>query len=273
MQKGYVHKIMETYSSKGFSRRGETIYYIGTLFFIAGLILLIAGFGLILFFQVHYTSDPLVIFSTTLLMGIGLILISLGINFMIRQGKKSQIIIGLGTIFSLFAIVLFIMNYENNWYYPMISYVLALYLCGFILLMGNAFGMITLWLIHTSNTKHQHPSELKHEYTDEEINKDIEEAMRKSMQKAGDNLQLDFKNLDHSHVAMSSAETETVVKRKDDIKESQLLKQTFDPGDTEEWGTMGIEKTSNQLAAVLQQETTQKPSMFESVKHFFSRGK
>lgn len=273
MRLGYIGRLIEEYGEKGLSRRGESIYYVGTVLFVGGLILLAVGFGSIIFYQIHYESEKSVIFNTILIMGVGLIVIALGINFMLNQGRKSHYVFSTGGILSTAAVILFVLNFQTNWYYPTISYVLALYLSGFTLLLGNVFGNVTLWLIHNSSEiKERTMAAIKREYTDEEIDRDIEEAVRKSIEKAGDDLQLDFVDSDRLRVGVSSADTESEVKIRDTMSETQMLKQTFDPGDTDEWGNMGIEKASSQLYDLLKEEQSfQKPSAFASFKKFFSR--
>jgi len=72
-------------SQEKLSRRGEFIYYIGALFFISGIILLILGTISTMFHQIHYGSDNQVILNVVSFIGSGLILSSLGINLMIRN--------------------------------------------------------------------------------------------------------------------------------------------------------------------------------------------
>jgi hypothetical protein len=272
MLKNHLNNVPEGYNPKGLSRRGESIYYIGTVLFVAGLILLTVGFGSILFYQIHYESDPAVVLTTTLIMGLGLIFISVGINFMINQGRKSKYIFSVGTLCSMAAAVLFLLYYKTNWYYPTISYVLALYLSGFILLMGNAFGNVTVWLIHNASpSEGKKAAATKREYTDEEINRDIEEAVRKSIEKAGDELQFDFVDIGTLKAEGSPRMSESIVKVKDAMTETKRLRQAVNPSFKEDWGTMGIEKASAQLAGIVKENSEEKTGFFDSFKRYFSK--
>jgi len=256
------------YQDEGLSRKGESIYYFGTFIFVAGIILLSMGAISIIFFQIHYESDILLIRNTILFIGTGLILISLGINLMIKQSRRSTSIFTTGLILALIASVIFFFNYGSNWIYPIISYVLLLYIFGFLMLMGNAFGSVTVWLLRNSpivdSTKMGTP---KHEYTDEEIQRDIENAMKKSLEASAEQLHFDFVNTRNLKIGKHSLGSETVVRVKDDMNESLTLKDTINPGATEKWGSTGIDKASIQLAETLQGKPPKKHGLFS--KKFF----
>lgn len=256
------------------TRRGESIFYIGTFLFITGTILLIVGAASVIFFKVHYQTESEIILSIVSVIGSGLILISIGINCMIRQRKSGLIISSLGLFFTICSILVFLFNYRNNWYYPTISYVLILYILGLILLMGNAFGNVTLSLISSSKTEprpsHQKP---RYEYTDEDIEHDIEEAMNKSLLKAADELQFDIVTTKKLRVGNAGHGSETIVKVKDDMKETNNLNHTIYPGERENWGAPGIDKTSSQLADVLLEKSQMKKSFLEQFMNFFKTQK
>ena len=263
------HNIFKT--DDRLSRRGETIYYLGTLFFVAGIILIGFATASILFFQIHYESEAKLITDTVTYMGAGLLFVSLGINLMLRQSKKGYFIFSTGLIFAIIAIVTFYFNYETNWFYPTISYILLAYLLGFLLLMGNAFGHVTLWIIR----KNQGDEEVavdqpKIEYTDEQIQKDIDDAIKKSMNEAAEELDFDLTGSPSFKVS-SAADTETVVKRKDNMNETLVLQQTLNPGSKEEWGGTGVDKASSLLADTLNNETTQKKGFFGFIQSIFTK--
>ena len=70
-------------------------------------------------------------------------------------------------------------------------------------------------------------------------------------------LEFDILDTDGIKLGKSSPKIRGYVTRtKDDIGEIRNLQKTVNPGTTEKWGSIGIEKASTQLAeAVLQKET------------------
>ena len=189
---------------------------------------------------------------------------------MIYQTRRGYFITALGIIFSMISIGIFILNYDTNWYYPTISYILITYILGLILLMGNAFGNVTLRLINSgSSAVITESKKQKYEYTDEEIARDIEEAVQKSLEKAADDIQFDLIDTRKLHVGNAAVDSETVVKVRDPIQETHSLNQTINPGEREEWGATGIDKVSDQLAAALQEPEYQRTSFFKTIKNFF----
>jgi len=250
-------------------RHGEFIYYIGALFFISGIILLILGTISIMFFQIHYGSENPLILNVVSFMCSGLILSSLGINLLIRQKRNGYYAILIGILFSFLSIALFLFNYQNNWYYPTINYVIISYIVGLMILMGNAFGNVTLWLIRSNVSSETIKSKkILREYSDEEIERDIENAVQKSLVKAADELQFDFIDKKPLKVGNASFGSETIVKVKDDINETHTLDQTLNPGEREIWGATGVDKTSDLLANALLEKPKIKRSKF---KDFFFR--
>jgi hypothetical protein len=258
------------YQENGLSRKGESVYYLGTFIFISGIILLSVGALSIIFFQIHYESEVFLIQNTILFIGSGLIFISLGINLMIRQSKRGKYVYSLGLLFSASSMLLFLLNYQDNWFYPVISYVLLLYIFGFLMLMGNAFGSVTVWLLR--NTPVETPTKIgtpQHEYTDEEIQKDIEAALKKSLEKSAEQLRFDYVDTHHLKIGKNSYGSETVVRVKDDMSEALTLKDTMNPGATEKWGGTGIEKASLQLAETLKGSNAHKQGFFS--RKFFGK--
>lgn len=248
---------------QGITRRGESIFYIGTLFFIAGIILLILGSVSVIFFQVHYETESEIVLSIVSFIGVGLLFVALGINCMIHQWKHGTRVSILGLLFIMGSLALFLMNYQNNWYYPTISYILILYILGLILLMGNAFGNVTLLLVSSPKEQSFGPvKETKFEYTEEEIEKDIDDAVKKSLLKAADEIQFDLVDTRKLKVGNADFGSESVVKVKDDMKESYTLNMTIHPEERENWGAPGIDKISSQLADALVESPTQKKTRF-----------
>ena len=246
-------------SSTRLLRRGVSIYYVGSMFFVAGIALVALGSAFIMIFQIHYGSETNQILYTAIFLGTGIILVLIGINMMIKQTKKGYYIIGLSGFISSLALFIFASNYLYNWYYPLISYVLALYVMGFLVLLGNAFGNVTLWIIENRPEAMVNEERLAKTYTDEEIQRDIEEATRKSIEAAASELQFEVGDTGDIKLGKSSPKTCGLITRvKDDIEESISLKQTIKPGSTDKWGSIGIDKASMQLTETMNQQRVEK---------------
>ena len=97
----------EVSDSTKLSRRGASIYYLGSAVFAAGIVLIVLGSALVMFFQIHYESEPVEILYTILSIATGIILILVGINLMIRQTKKGYAIVVASIVFSSLAIYYF----------------------------------------------------------------------------------------------------------------------------------------------------------------------
>ena len=248
--------------SGGILYRNEFIYYVGSLIFGTGIASLFIGIALVMIFTLHSKSYPGEIILTTTLVAIGIALILIGINIMMRHTKYGKYIVIVSSFLSLIAVLIFVLSYYNNyWYYPLISYVIAFYVIGFSMLLGNAFANITLWTIRGKTEIATSGKDKGRIYTDEEIQRDIEEATRKSMELVASELQFEISNSDIENIKVGEAFYEsrgTVTRVKDDMDESQTLRQTISPGETEKWGSIGLDKASVQLAKTLEEQTTEK---------------
>ena len=281
MQNNHFEKnLTDTESNNSITSKGENIYYFGTLLFVTGIILLSIGAAMISIFKIHYESEARLILYTSSFIGIGIISILIGINLMIKQKKKGYLAVSIGTIFSLSGFGMFILNYTNNWFYPTISYILFLYLSGFLILTGNAFGNVTLWLIEnknptTSSYEPETQKSPKKTYTDEEIQRDIKEAIKKRLSAAADDLKFEIADTKKLKVSKFHRPTEKVVKVKDNIDESTKLKNTINPGSKEEWGSIGVDKASMQLSQTLTESTKNnkkdKNSILEKMSKIFHK--
>ena len=242
------------------SSRGASIYYLGSAVFVAGIVLIVLGSALVMFFQIHYESDPVEILYTIPSIASGIILILVGINLMIRQRKKGYAIVVASIVFSSLAIYLFYTNYLHNFYYPLVSYILGLYVLGFLALLGNAFASAIVWIIGNRPEYQIIGKEKPHLYTDEEIQRDIEEATQKSLETAIDQLQFELEDFPKDIIIGKTVPKSPgiVIRIKDDIDEVLNLSQTLKPGATEKFGSIGIEKASLQLAKTISQETKKK---------------
>ena len=250
----------EVSESTRLSSRGASIYYLGSAAFAAGAVLIVLGSALVVLFQIHYKSEPVEILYTILFIAIGIILILVGINLMIRQRKKGYTIIVASIVFSSLAICLFYANYLNNFYYPLVSYIFGLYVLGVLALLGNAFASVIVWIIGNRPEYQIIGKEKPHLYTDEEIQRDIEKATQKSLEAAVDQLQFELEDLPKDIIIGKTVPKSPgiVIRIKDDIDEVLSLSQTLKPGATEKFGSIGIEKASLQLAKTISQETKKK---------------
>lgn len=262
----------EVSDSTKLSRRGALIYYFGSAVFAAGIVLIVLGSALVMFFQIHYESEPVEIFYTILSIATGIILILVGINLMIRQRKKGYAIVVASVVFSSLAIYLFYANYLHNFYYPLVSYIFGLYVLGFLALLGNAFASVIVWIIGNRPEYQIIGKEKPHLYSDEEIQRDIEEATQKSLEAAIGQLQFELEDLPKDILVGKSAPKTpgTIIRVKDDIDEVLSLKQTLGEGTTEKFGSIGIDKASLQLAKTISQETKKK-GIFGRLKEKFSK--
>ena len=253
-------------SPDGVLLKGVSIYYAGSVLFIAGIALLALGTILVMLFQIHYYSEPVQILQTVFCIGTGITLVLMGINLMIRQKKKGYYVIGISTMISAVSIFLFVLNYLDNWFYPVVGYVLVLYVVGFLGLLGNAFGNVTLWLIENRQPVTQGgfgEKKVKRDYTDEEIQRDIEEATRKRVEAAAAELNFELYDTGNYRFGKFSPKERGYVTRvKDDIGESKALNFTMNAGETEKWGSIGVDKASSQLAEAIMQQHEEKKGRF-----------
>ena len=176
---------------------------------------------------------------------------------MIRQTRKGYAIIIASIVFSSLAVYLFFTNYLYNFYYPLVSYIFGLYVLGFLLLLGNAFASVIVWIIgNRPEVQIISGKEKGHIYTDEEIQRDIEEATQKSLEAAVEQLQFELEDLPKDIIVGKTVPESpgTVIRIKDDIDEVLNLSQTLKPGATEKFGSIGIDKASSQLAKTMTKE-------------------
>ena len=177
---------------------------------------------------------------------------------MMHQTKYGYSIVFLSSMMSFGALVIYRVYYPSGWYYPLISYVLLSYILGFLLLIGNAFGNVILFIIGNSTgpliEKTVNPDRQK-SYTDEEINKDIDDAVKRSMEIALSDLKFSDDDLKDIKFGKAYKDNPGVVTRvRDDIDEVITLKMAINPRDTEEDGSKDIDNISSQLDKFIMQE-------------------
>ena len=265
MQKDSLNK--GVYDNYKLSSRGASIYYLGSIVFVSGILLVILGSALAMIHELRYASERVEILYDILSISIGIIMILIGINLMIRQTKKGYLFIIASIVVSSLAIYLFYTNYLSNFYYPLISYIFGLYVIGFLLLIGNSFASVIVWIIGNRSADRTILKEKKHIYTDEEIQRDIEEATKKSIETAVEQLQFDLVDLPKDIIAGKTVPKSpgTVIRIKDDMKEVLNLSHALGPAATEKFGSHGIDKASLQLAKTISKEN-QKKGIFEKFK-------
>ncbi|AEH60488.1 hypothetical protein Mzhil_0621 [Methanosalsum zhilinae DSM 4017] len=209
-------------------------YYFGSMVFLSGLILSIAGIGFGIFVNLMWTSDPLEIITTYSLLGIGLCFILLGINLMIRQrrpyGFYSNWIMVLGFVLSISGVIYFITIFENNWIYPYVTYLSFLYASGICLLSGNAFGNAVLKVIEENSTNFGEKASSK-QYNVEDIEKEVEKTLSQAYSNNSNfsAFNLDVKD-DKSDFRLSKTFTESQQEKieiQDSILEAKGLQNTL----------------------------------------------
>jgi hypothetical protein len=224
-------------SSPGILHRGAFIYYVGSVVFAAGIALLAVGTAFVMIFRIHHGSEPEKIILCLIFTGVGTTLILTGINLMMRQTQYGYYIVGASAFISVLALLLFTSSYPHNWYYPLISYILALYVIGFLMLLGNAFANVILWMIEgKTEAVVGREGEIKL-YTDEEIERDIEEATRKSIELSA--RKLEFKEPGVEGVRLS-------------------LRKTIRPGERMKSGSTEVEGISRSLGDILRKSAVEK---------------
>jgi len=251
-----------------FLHRGEFIYNVGSLVFGAGIALLAVGILIVILFKIHYGSESQEILISIFFAGLGVSLIPFGLNMMMKQTKYGYPVVFSSSILSFIAISIFTFTYPHSWYYPLISYTLALYVFGFLAMIANAFFNVTLHIMEGDSKSKDYKEKNLKIYTDEEIEKDIEDALKKSTEFIASELQFKIDETENFRLGKAfNSNCSTVIRVKDDIDETKNLSFTMHPGETEKWGSVGIEKDSKLLANALQ-ENTNKAGRFET---FFER--
>jgi hypothetical protein len=246
-------------SSPGILHRGAFIYYVGSVVFAAGIALLAVGTAFVMIFRIHHGSEPEKIILCLIFTGVGTTLILTGINLMMRQTQYGYYIVGASAFISVLALLLFTSSYPHNWYYPLISYILALYVIGFLMLLGNAFANVILWMIEgKTEAVVGREGEIKL-YTDEEIERDIEEATRKSIELSA--RKLEFKEPGVEGVRLGKVFRETrgnTTRVKDDMVEAKSLRKTIRPGERMKSGSTEVEGISRSLGDILRKSAVEK---------------
>jgi len=124
-------------------------YYSSSLTFAFGVGFLILGLVLIVYFQLHYGSEPLKVELSFSLIGVGVPLIISSVNRMLGYTKYSTPTTIAGFALCLIAISLFVTIYPEKWYYPNVTFVAVLYALGLITLFGSLFASVVEKIIES----------------------------------------------------------------------------------------------------------------------------
>ena len=256
--------------SLGILRRGTSVYYAGSVIFAAGIVLLIVGAAFIMMSQLHYGSEPGKIILSVIFMGGGASLVLTGINLMMKQTRYGYHITGLGIFLAIVALAIFTSIYPQGWFYPTVSYVLAMYVIGILALLGNGFANVVLWIISSkSETTTKSAQENYTVHNDESIKRDLEEAVQSSIQQSSSELKFKDQNVGNVRLGKAFRESRGKTTRvKDDINEADKLKRTTS-GDKVKSGSAEVEKISTQLREAMENQTTEK-GIIEKIKELSS---
>ncbi|GEM_PF-1245391 len=126
-------------------------YYGASFIFAVGVGLLVLGLFLILFFQLHYGSEPFKVKVTFTIIGIAVPIMVYGLSQMLSKKKGSMIIATCGFALSVFAVLLFDYYYPRDWFYPNVTYVAIIYASGLITLFGSSFADAVERIIESSS--------------------------------------------------------------------------------------------------------------------------
>jgi len=239
-------------------KRGTLVYYVGSASFASGVVLLAAGVAFVMMQRIHYGSEPEKVILASVLLCVGTTMILAGINMMMRQTRYGYYLVGASAFASLFAILLFTYNFPQEWYYPFINYVIVLYIVGFLVLVGNAFANVVLWMIESKPDAIAR-KEAGKIYTDEEIERDIEDATRKSIELSASELTFKDPSMEDVRLGRVFNETRgTTTRFKDDLSEVTSLMNTISPGERIKSGSAEIESASKNLADILKTGTVER---------------
>ena len=107
---------------------GSIIYATGVAFCIGGIIFAINA-------HLALQTASVAIAIT----GIGLLSMITGINL---KSMCSLLYVKLGFVLALTGVILFYIHYPTNWYFPLLGYIILLYLIGILILIGNFYVKI-----------------------------------------------------------------------------------------------------------------------------------
>ena len=124
-------------------------YFGSTLTFVVGLGLVVLGLAFIIYFQLHYGSEPILIKITFSLIGLGVPLAIQGIAGMLGYVKYSKVTGLSGFILCVIGLTAFLWFYPKSWFYPNVSFVATIYALGLILVFGGLFAEVVQRIIET----------------------------------------------------------------------------------------------------------------------------
>ncbi|ADB57811.1 DUF7139 domain-containing protein [Archaeoglobus profundus] len=124
-------------------------YFSNTLIFVVGLGLIVLGLVFIVYFQLHYGSEPTLVKTTFSLVGLGVPLAVQGIAGMLGYVKYSRATGLSGFLLCVLGLLAFLYLYPKGWIYPTISIVATIYALGLILVLGGLFAEVVQRIIES----------------------------------------------------------------------------------------------------------------------------
>lgn len=108
--------------------------------FLSGLVFSMTGVLYAMVGEVTRYSNPQVILISCFLVGLGLVMTLVGVNFggMRRTLSRNRSFLA-GVLLSLAGLLIFFVSYPESWFYPMVAYSLISYSLGILLLLINIF--------------------------------------------------------------------------------------------------------------------------------------
>jgi len=114
--------------------------YLGLTIFMIGIILSLIGLIQSSLLGINLNSPREEISKVFIKICIGLPLIFVGMNITLKTTKIHTYLMIIGTMLSLMAAAMLYTLYVENWYYPLASYVMLIYMSGILLLIGVLFA-------------------------------------------------------------------------------------------------------------------------------------
>lgn len=129
--------------------------YLGLTIFMIGIILSLIGLIQSSLSGINLNSPREEISKVFIKICIGLPLIFVGMNITLRMTKIYAYLTIVGTTLSLVAVAMLYTFYVENWYYPLASYVMLIYMSGILLLIGVLFANTRKTEIETRDLKEE----------------------------------------------------------------------------------------------------------------------
>ncbi|RUM33390.1 MAG: hypothetical protein DSY33_04625 [Archaeoglobus sp.] len=218
--------------------RRDREYYLPSLIFAAGVLLVVVGLALIAIFQINRYSSPIQIEITGVIIGIAIPMALYGVNAMYGFKRYRPATVAAFVLTSL-AVILFVLMYPEYWYYPQVVYVALIYTIGLVLFFSSSFAEAVLRLLEKTpviEVKREKPSTYaEKKKLKKEIESEIDMESAKLIEPDFDrvlNIEIVEPKTDFEvGVALKSAEYRgNVVRVKDSVPEAEELKKLKEGG-------------------------------------------